>query len=101
MGLAVWKSRRREGMDELANGKMGNALARLYDLLVKEPRSGSNPDRHHQLHGDLATRVHDGRTLDCWQHEISGSGRVWFLIDDENGTVWIVWVGEGHPAATD
>jgi hypothetical protein len=26
---------------------------------------------------------------------------VWFLIDDEEQTVWLVAVGEGHPTATD
>lgn len=83
---------------------MANALSRVYDLLVADPRSSSNPNRHHQLHGKLATRRYDGRTLECWQHEISGSGRAWFLIDDKNPnrkTVWIIHVGEGHPAATD
>jgi hypothetical protein len=86
---------------ELSNGKMANALARLYDILTKNPRQLSSPGRHHQLKGDLATADYGGRTLERWQHEISGGGRVWFLIDDEEQTVWLVAVGEGHPTATD
>lgn len=86
---------------ELSNGKLATALAHLYDILVADPRWAGNPDRHHRLRGELATKVHDGRELERWQHEISGAGRVWFLIDDERRTVWLVHVGEGHPSATD
>jgi hypothetical protein len=86
---------------ELSNTKMRNALARLYDLLVKDPRSQNDPDRHHQLKGGLATRMREGRELEQWQHEITGSGRVWFLIDDEERTVCLTHVGAGHPSKTD
>jgi hypothetical protein len=86
---------------ELANGKLANALARLYDILVKDPRWPGNPDRHHQLRGDLATGMHAGRRLERWQHEITGAGRVWFLIDDDVRTVWLVHVGAGHPTPSD
>jgi hypothetical protein len=86
---------------ELGNAKLANALARLYDVLVKDPRWRGNPDRHHQLKGELATGTYDGRKMERWQHEISGSGRVWFLVDDAHKTVWIVHVSAGHPSATD
>jgi hypothetical protein len=86
---------------ELSNGKIANALAKLYDIVVKDPRWSGNPDRHHQLRGTLATGTHAGRTMERWQHEVTGGGRVWFLIDDDERTVWLVHVGEGHPAATD
>lgn len=85
---------------ELSNTKVRGALARLYDLLVKDPRSHDDPDRHHQLKGELGTRLHAGRELEQWQHEITGSGRVWFLIDDQERTVWLTYVGAGHPSKT-
>lgn len=86
---------------ELSNAKIANALARLYDILVKDPRWKGDPGRHHQLLGDLATGTYQGREMEKWQHEITGSGRVWFLIDDEKRTVWVTLVSAGHPAKTD
>jgi len=42
-----------------------------------------------------------GKTLARWQHEVTGAGRVWALIDDETKTVWIEAVFPGHPSQTD
>ncbi|MEO6089607.1 MAG: hypothetical protein ABIQ18_41520 [Umezawaea sp.] len=67
----------------------------------------SNPDprlptaRHHQLKGSLATCVREGRTLPRWQVEVTGGGRIWYLLDVERRTVWIVHAGTGHPKVTD
>jgi hypothetical protein len=85
---------------ELSNTTLASALARFYDVVVKEPRWTGSPDRHHRLLGERATGVYKGREMERWQHEISGSGRVWFLIDDVERTVWLVYVGAGHPSAT-
>lgn len=85
---------------ELSNTRLVTPLARLYDQLVSDPRWRGDPERHHQLKGGLATAKHQGRTLERWQHEISGSGRVWFLMDDDQHIVWLVYVGAGHPPQT-
>lgn len=85
---------------ELSNTGLKTALAKLYDILTDDPRWPGDAGRHHQLHGEHATKTYDGRVLEKWQHEISGSGRVWFLVDDEKRTVWLVFVGAGHPPAT-
>lgn len=85
---------------ELSNTRQATALAHLYDRLVKDPRWRGDPERHHRLKGELGTGAHQGRVLERWQHEISGSGRVWFLIDDEQRTVWLIEVGAGHPRQT-
>ena len=78
----------------------GEVLARCYDQFTDEPRQSS--DRHHQLRGkDYATGVLKGKTLDRWQHEVTGAGRVWALIDDETKTVWVEAVFPGHPSQTD
>ncbi|WP_240958110.1 hypothetical protein [Streptomyces chilikensis] len=50
---------------------------------------------------DLATVRFKGVALEQWQYEITGSGRIWYLIDDEHRTCWITYAGIGHPRATD
>lgn len=87
--------------DELLNSKLKAALVRFWDLIVSDPRSQSNPSRHHQLKGSLGTRTLKGRKVEQWQHEISGAGRIWFLIDDRTRTVWVMEVSPGHPSRTD
>ena len=31
----------------------------------------------------------------------STDGRIWYLVDDDAHTVWLVVAGPGHPKATD
>jgi hypothetical protein len=38
--------------------------------------------------------------MDRWQIEVTGAGRVWYLVDREKATVWIDYAGPGHPKAT-
>jgi hypothetical protein len=87
--------------DELLNSKLKPALIRFWETVVNDPRSIENPSRHHQLKGSLSTRTQNGVVLEQWQHEISGAGRIWFLIDEDNLTVWVVHVGAGHPSKTE
>ena len=56
--------------------------------------------RHHPLRGGLATGCLDGRSMERWQIEVTGGGRVWYLVDDELHTVWLVSAGTGHPKET-
>lgn len=35
-----------------------------------------------------------------WQIEVTGAGRIWYLVDPESSTVWIDHAGPGHPRAT-
>ncbi len=44
---------------------------------------------------------HRGRTLERWQFEVTGGGRVWYLVDEQDRTVWVMWAGAGHPTLTD
>jgi hypothetical protein len=50
--------------------------------------------------GRLATGEMRGRALDHWQIEVTGGGRIWYLVDRESSTVWIDYAGPGHPKAT-
>jgi hypothetical protein len=86
---------------DLVNQREKSALARFWNIVVADPRAGPNPARHHRLKGELATVTRGGRRLEQWQHEISGGGRIWFLIDDASKTVWVNIVSPGHPSKTD
>jgi hypothetical protein len=56
--------------------------------------------RQHQLRGKLSTYRCGGLDLEQWQYEVTGAGRLWYAIDDEARTLWLVWAGTGHPRQT-
>ncbi|KUF19725.1 hypothetical protein AT728_05060 [Streptomyces silvensis] len=41
------------------------------------------------------------RTCEQWQIEVTGGGRVWYLVDVPHGTCWVTYAGTAHPRATD
>jgi hypothetical protein len=86
--------------EQLCNAAAGNCAA-MHAQLRSDPRQAKNPGRHHRLRGELASGKHGGRDLEQWQYEITGAGRVWFLIDDANHKVWLTLVESGHPSRTD
>lgn len=43
----------------------------------------------------------NGVEMEQWQYEVTGSGRIWYCIDDRKKTVWLTRVSPGHPKATD
>jgi hypothetical protein len=53
------------------------------------------------LKGVLETTVLKGERVERWQYEVTGGGRIWYLIDDVNRTAWITYAGTGHPKATE
>jgi hypothetical protein len=57
--------------------------------------------RHSQLRGKLATGEYGGRSLDRWEIEVTGGGRIFYLLDREKHTVRIEVAGTGHPKVTD
>ncbi|GGP77826.1 hypothetical protein GCM10010140_02420 [Streptosporangium pseudovulgare] len=73
---------------------------RAWDEISADPRPTPS-HRHHPLHHDLATVSFKGRVLDQWQYEVTGGGRVWYLIDDTTRTAWITYASPAHPRATD
>lgn len=42
-----------------------------------------------------------GASLEQWQYEVTGAGRIWYSIDDDTRTLWITRAGAGHPKQTD
>jgi hypothetical protein len=43
----------------------------------------------------------EAREREQWQFEVTGAGRVWFAVDDDQRIVWITQAGTGHPKKTD
>jgi hypothetical protein len=56
---------------------------------------------HYQLRDDLASKQFRGRSLEQRQVKVSGSGRIWYLPDDETHTVWVVHASSTHPKKTE
>lgn len=76
-------------------------LDRAWLALTADPRSRNEPARQHPLKYNLARVKVDAVELEQWQYEVTGGGRIWYAIDDENRTVWITQAGTGHPKQTD
>jgi hypothetical protein len=89
-----------DGWEHLGRQAAGN-LRRAYERIRATPRALDSPDRQHRLKGRLGTAAFKGQELERWQYEVTGGGRVWYLIDDHTRTAWITYAGTGHPKATD
>lgn len=89
-----------DGWENLCRHAAGN-LRRAFEKIRSNPRARDNPARQHRLLGNLGTGVVKGQALECWQFEVTGSGRIWYLVDDTNRVVWITHASTRHPKATD
>jgi hypothetical protein len=89
-----------KGWEDLERQARAN-LCRAWEALRTEPRSRANPTRQHRLKGELGTGTYKGTVCERWQYEVTGGGRLWYLIDDDSRTVWLVYAGTGHPKLTD
>lgn len=87
------------GWEELCRQAPSNTRD-AYDVMRTNPRPPEDT-RHHRLRYDFATRKFGARELEQWQIEVTGSGRIWYLVEDETRTVWVVHAGTGHPKATE
>jgi hypothetical protein len=85
-----------KGRDELCRQAPGNT-ARAWDEIRVEPRPYPASDLHHRLKGLLSTE----HGLEQWQYEVTGGGRIWYLVDADKHTLWITYAGTGPPKATD
>jgi hypothetical protein len=96
--IRYWRNSVEDDWDKLV-AVAPPAAARAWEWLRRRPRERT--DRNHPLRGSLAAARHGGRTYERWQHEVTGSGRIWFLIDDRRRTIFIEKVTTGHPKETE
>ncbi|WP_086819518.1 hypothetical protein [Allokutzneria sp. NRRL B-24872] len=91
-----------KGWQELENAAAGNPR-KAWDTMRTDPGPGPGKptSRHHRLKGQLAAGTRGGHHLPQWQLEVTGGGRIWYLLDAEKRTVWVQYAGTGHPKATD
>lgn len=91
-----------KGWGELVAAARGNTR-RAWEILRSDPGPGAGKptSRHHQLKGSLATGTHGGQELPQWQIEVTGGGRIWYLLDADRQTVWLMFAGAGHPKGTE
>ena len=89
-----------KGWEELCRQAPGNALA-AWNAMRRSPTPPADSKRQHRLHREMGTGVVNGRALDRWQIEVTGGGRVWYLVDADKATIWIDYAGPGHPKATE
>lgn len=87
-----------DGWANICGAAPGNACT-AWERLGTDPRDRS--ERQHPLKGSLGSREVNGKRLDQWQYEVTGGGRLWYCIDDETRTVWLMAAGTGHPKATE
>ena len=89
------------GWEELCHQAPG-PTREAWDHLSRNPRDRAlNPTRVAQLRGELGHRVVRGRTLEQWQYEVTGPGRIWYCPDDAERVVYITRASTAHPKQTD
>ncbi|MFG3507944.1 hypothetical protein ACGF5F_20870 [Streptomyces sp. NPDC047821] len=88
------------GWDDLSRHAPGN-LRRAFERIRSAPRGRDSPERQHRLKGALGTADFKGQSLERWQYEVTGGGRIWYILDDATRTAWITYAGTGHPKVTD
>ncbi|MFJ8737848.1 hypothetical protein ACIRL2_00610 [Embleya sp. NPDC127516] len=76
-------------------------MRRAFEKIRVAPRAVDNPNRQHRLKGKLGISTFKGHELERWRYEVTGGGRIWYLLDDVNHIAWITYAGTGHPKATD
>ncbi|MGV7249663.1 hypothetical protein PJJ30_12230 [Mycobacterium kansasii] len=72
-----------------------------WNELRSRPESPAPTPRHHRLKGRLASGAHGGVEMEQWQYEVTGGGRIWYLVDVQKHTLWLRPAGPGHPRETE
>lgn len=71
-----------------------------WDLMRTRPGPPETP-RHTRLRGKLGTGEYGGRSLERREIEVTGGGRIFYLLYREKHTVRVEVAGTGHPQVTD
>jgi hypothetical protein len=89
-----------KGWDELCAQAAANTR-HAWHLMRTNPAPATATSRHHLLKGSYATGTYRGRPLPQWQIEVTGGGRIWYLVDAERRRVVVMYASPRHPKATD
>jgi hypothetical protein len=75
----------------------------VWQMMCTEPQPSAQTSRHHRLRGSLAHGSVRGieELLPQWQYEVTGSGRIWYLVDEQRRRVIVMYASTRHPKATD
>ena len=87
-----------KGWEQICRESPSSARA-AWEALTAAPRQHSR--RQHPLRGSRRLYGVNGVEMEQWQYEVTGSGRIWYCIDDQKKTVWLTRVSVGHPKATE
>ena len=98
--LRVATSEAAKGWNALCQQAAANTATAWRELRAR-PQRPTPTSRHHQLKGRLATAIHRGTDMEQWHYEVTGAGRIWYLVDTANRTLWLRHAGPGHPKVTD
>lgn len=85
-----------KGWESLCQQAAGNTAV-AWNELRNRPAAPIQTSRHHQLKGRLAYADHRGAQMEQWQYEVTGAGRIWYLVDIANHTLWLRYASPGHP----
>ncbi|WP_241563414.1 hypothetical protein [Streptomyces sp. E1N211] len=86
-----------KGWENLAQQARENTY-RAWITMRTTPAPATETPRHHRLKGSLAHGTRRGQTCEQWQIEVTGGGRVRYLLDRSRGTCWITGVRGQEPA---
>jgi hypothetical protein len=89
-----------KGWIDLCNVAASNTRA-AWVTMRTEPAPQQPTARHHRLKGELATGTHRGTSLPQWQMEVTGAGRIWYLVDAARRMVFVMYASPRHPRETD
>jgi hypothetical protein len=87
-----------EGWAQLCTSN-ASVMDQAWLAITSDPRRHDH--RQHQLKGSLSHHDVNGKTLEQWQYEPTAAGRIWYCIDDDTHTVYLVFASPGHPKQTD
>jgi hypothetical protein len=89
-----------KGWDDLVQQSPGTLLE-AWRLMRTDPIPSAPSSRQHRLKGSLAFGTYRGRPLAQWQIEVTGGGRIWYLVDASSHRVLVMYASTRHPKATD
>lgn len=90
-----------KGWEEFGQ-QAASAVRTCFDILRTDPAPQPETARQHRLRGRaLSTGIRRGVALPQWEYEVTGGGRVRYLVDVDNRTVWLVKASIRHPKDTE